>query len=573
MINGNKRLAGIISLLFLIICIVDLNAQDRLSGELFATRSEVIAKNGMAATNHPLASQIALDILKKGGSAVDAAIAANAFLGFADPAMNGLGGDMFAIVWSANDQKLYGLNASGKSPKDLDLEYFTSQNMTSIPASGPLSITVPGVVDGWFELHDRFGKLGFKDIMSPAIGYAREGVAITAETADLMDYLERDLIRSYDLPESFDWEDLENFNELYRKEGRFPKKGELYTNTALANNLEKIADEGRDAFYDGEIASIIVDHIQVLGGFLSYEDFSEHSSVWTEPLSVNYRGYDIWQMPPNTQGMAVLQILNILEGYDISSFNFGSEEHIHYYTEAKKLAYGDLNKYYGDPDFNELPISELLSKEYASTRRAEIRDDWAQGYGPGLDPGNHTIYLTVADKEGNMVSLIQSNSWLFGSLVVPPGLGFALQNRATGFNLNEGHINSYAPEKRPFHTIIPAFVTKDGVPYMSYGLTGGDMQSQGHVQIALNVIDFGMNIQEAGDAPRIRHAAGASSGDIGAIELESGFRYEAIRELMKMGHQVKYGFERFGGFQGILFDGNFYYGASDPRKDGQAAGY
>lgn len=558
-----------------ILSLFDLQAQDRLSGKLFATRSEVIAKNGMAATSHPLATQIAIDMLKQGGSAVDAAIAANAFLGFADPAMNGIGGDLFAIVWSAKDQKLWGLNASGKSPKKLDLAYFTSRQMNSIPASGPLPVTVPGCVDGWFSLHEKFGKLSFEKLLTPSIQYAREGIGVTEEVAEMMDYLERDLIRTYDLPQPFQWESLPHFSKLYRKNGRFPDKGELYKNPDLANTLEKIAHGGRSAFYKGEIAAAIVEHIQQMGGFLSKEDFAEHTSVWVDPVSTNYRGYDIWELPPNAQGMSVLQILNILEGYDFSKIDFGSKEHIHYFTEAKKQVYADLNAYYGDPDFNKIPVEELLSKEYAAKRRAEIQDNWSQNYGPGLESENHTIYLTVADSAGNMVSLIQSNSWLFGSLVVPPGLGFALQNRGTGFNLKDGHVNGYAPGKRPFHTIIPAFVTKDGKPYISFGVTGGGMQPQGHVQIMMNIIDFNMNLQEAGDAPRIRHEyfGAISPLNTGAIQLESGFDYETIRALMKMGHQVMYGFERFGGYQAILFDGNFYYGASESRKDGQAAGY
>lgn len=548
-------------------------AQDRLSGETFATRSEVIARNGMAATNHPLASQIALDILRQGGSAVDAAIAANAFLGFADPAMNGLGGDLFAIVW--NDQQLYGLNGSGRSAKALQASYFAQNGMNRIPASGPLPVTVPGCVDAWVELHGKFGKLDFQDLLQPTIQYAREGIAVTEEIAEMMDYLDRDLIHSYGLPASFTWEDMPGFNQLYRKNGRFPHKGELYQNPDLARSLELIAAKGRDAFYQGVLAETIVAHLQSLGGFLTLEDFASHQSSWIEPVSTNYRGYDIWELPPNAQGLAVLQMLNILEGYDMSSFGFGSSEHLHYFTEAKKLVYADLAAYYGDPDFHELLVPELLSKEYAAKRRAEIGDDRAQNYGPGLASDNHTIYLTVADKDGNMVSLIQSNSWLFGSLEVPPGLGFCLQNRGTGFTLQPGHVNSYAPGKRPFHTIIPAFITRDGKPYVSFGLTGGGMQPQGHVQIVMNLIDFGMNLQEAGDAPRIRHEyfGAASPSNTGEIRLESGFPYPSIRELMRMGHKVSYGFERFGGYQAILFDGQFYYGASESRKDGQAAGY
>lgn len=559
----------LLSILYLSL-VFQLDAQDRLSGELFATRSEVIARHGMAATNHPLASQIAIDILKQGGSAADAAIAANAFLGFADPAMNGIGGDMFVIIWSEEDQKLYGLNASGKSPMNLTLQDLKDQGLSSIPASSPHSVTVPGTVDGWFELQERFGNLDMETVLRPTIDYAREGIAVTSTIAEMYDYLERDLIRGYSLPDDFDWEeDLPNFSELYRPVGEFHNKGDVRINRELAATYEMIADEGRSAFYEGEIAEEIVEHVREKGGYLTMEDFENHSSKWVDPVSVNYRGYEVWEIPPNAQGMSVLQILNILEGYDLSEYGFGSPEHVHYYTEAKKLAYADMSEYYGDPDFSELPIDTLLSKEYAELRRKEIRDDWVKDFGPGLEENNHTIYLTVADDEGNMVSLIQSNSWMFGSLITPPDLGFALQNRGTGFTLEENHVNTYEPGKRPFHTIIPAFVTKDGEPYISFGLTGGSMQPQGHVQILLNVIDFGMNLQEASDAPRIRH----SGSGTGSTELESGFSYETVRSLLKMGHDVKYGFERFGGFQGIMFDGTFYFGASESRKDGQAIGY
>jgi gamma-glutamyltranspeptidase / glutathione hydrolase len=558
-----------IFLITTLLCTTALNAQDRLSGELFGTRSEVIAKNGMAATNHPLASQIAVEILKQGGSAVDAAIAANVFLGFADPAMNGLGGDLFAIIWSAEDEQLYGLNASGKSPQGLTPGYFSEKGISSISAASPHAVTVPGAVDGWYEMHERFGNLNMEDLLHPTIQYARQGVAVHSEIADLMDFLDRDLIRFYGLPDDFEWAQLDYFSRLYRENGRFPKKGEPFRNEDLANTLEILAEGGRDAFYRGEIGRAITGHIRAEGGFLSMEDLENHSSEWVDLVSVNYRGVDVWQIPPPTQGMSVLQMLNILEGYDLAGYGFGSPEHVHYFAEAKKLAYADLATFYGDPDFSDLPVEELLSKTYADQRREQINDNWTGSYGPGLDPESHTIYLTVGDADGNMVSLIQSNSWLFGSLIAPPGLGFVLQNRGTGFTLEENHVNTYEPGKRPFHTIIPAFMTKDGEPYASFGLTGGDMQPQGHVQIVMNLIDFGMNIQEASDAPRIRQ----SGSGTGAVELESGFSYETVRSLLKMGHEVKYGFERFGGFQGIHFDGTFYYGASDSRKDGQAAGY
>ncbi len=557
-------------LLLFLLYLAPLPAQDRLSGQHFATRSEVLARNGMAATNHPLATQIALDILKKGGSAVDAAIAANAFLGFADPAMNGLGGDLFAIVWNAAEKKLYGINGSGKSPRSLSPDYFTARNMNRIPAAGPLPVTVPGCVDAWFELHGKFGKLPVEQLLQPAITYAREGIPVTQEIADMMAYLERNLLPSYAPNGEISFEDFPEFCKVYRKDGRFPVKGAVYANPDLARSLEKIARGGRDAFYKGDIAAAIAKYIRDNGGFLSEEDLAAHRSEWTDPVSTNYRGYDVWELPPNGQGIAVLQMLNILEGYDMAGYGFGSAAHIHYFAEAKKLAYADRARYYADPAFNELPVETLISKDYAARRRQLINGTMKGQYGPGLEDGNHTIYLTVADKAGNMVSLIQSNSWLFGSLMVPPGLGFALQNRGTGFTLEAGHANTYAPGKRPFHTIIPAFITHNGKPYASFGLTGGDMQPQGHVQIVMNLIDFGMNLQEAGDAPRIRHEY---LGGAEVISAESGFGYEVIRELMKMGHTVAFGFERFGGYQAIMLKDGVYYGASESRKDGQAGGY
>ncbi len=557
--------------LFLLIALLPVGrAQDRLSGKSFATRSEVLARNGMAATNHPLATQVALDVLKRGGTAVDAAIAANAFIGFADPAMNGLGGDLFAIVWDAAEKKLYGLNGSGRSPQSLPLDYFTSRNMSAIPAAGPLPVTVPGCVDAWYALHERFGKLPVAELLAPTIAYAREGIPVAEEIAEMMAYLERNLLPSYHPDGNVSFADFPEFEKVYRKDGGFPGKGDIYANPDLANTLEKIAEGGKDAFYKGEIAATIAEYMKNHGGFLTVEDFADHQSSWIDPVSTNYRGYDVWELPPNGQGISVLQMLNILEGYDLARYGYGSVEHLHYFAEAKKLAYADLAKYYGDPEVNDLPVEKLLSKEYAARRRALIRDDQIGSYGPGLEDGNHTIYLTVTDKEGNMVSLIQSNSWLFGSLVVPPGLGFALQNRGTGFTLEKDHVNTYAPGKRPFHTIIPAFITRNGAPYVSFGLTGGGMQPQGHVQIVLNLLDFGMNLQEAGDAPRLRHEY---LGGAEVLRAESGFDYEVIRELMKKGHTVAFGFERFGGYQAIMVKEGVYYGASESRKDGQAAGY
>ncbi len=544
---------------------------DRITGRKFATRSEVIAKHGMAATSHPLATQIALDILKKGGTAVDAAIAANAALGLMEPTGNGIGGDLFAIVWDAKTQKLYGLNASGRSPKSLTLEYFKKQGYKKIPSHGPLPVTVPGCVDGWFELHKKFGRLPMTEILEPTIRYAREGFPVTELIAY---YWERSvpILRKYP-----------NFEKIFTIDGRAPRKGEIFRNPYLANTLEKIARDGRDVFYKGEIARVIADYMKRNGGFLNYEDLATHRSEWVEPVSTNYRGYDVWELPPNGQGIAALQMLNILEGYDIASMGFGSADYIHVFVEAKKLAFEDRAKFYADPAFNDIPVDWLISKEYAAERRKLINMQRAgRSYPPG-NPALHdgdTIYLTVADAEGNMVSLIQSNFRGMGSGMTPDDLGFILQDRGELFNLEEGHFNTYAPGKRPFHTIIPAFVTKDGKPFLSFGVMGGDMQPQGHVQILVNIIDFGMNLQEAGDAPRIRHAGssqptGGKMTDGGVVYLESGFDYEVIRELRRRGHRVAWSVGGYGGYQAIMYDARngVYIGASESRKDGQAAGY
>jgi len=543
--------------------------QDRITGRNFATRSEVIAQNGMAATSQPLATQIALDILKEGGTAVDAAIAANAALGLMEPTGCGMGGDLFAIIWDAKTQKLYGLNASGRSPQSLTLKHFQEKGLTSIPPYGPLPVSVPGCVDGWFEMHEKFGKLSMKKILAPTIQYAREGFPVS----ELIAYY---LQRSGKILSKWP-----NFKETYMPNGKMPAKGEIFKNPDLANTLEKLAKGGRDEFYKGSIAKTIAQYIQDQGGFLSYEDLANHTSEWVEPVSSNYRGYDVWELPPNGQGIAALQILNILEGYDLKSMGFGSAEYIHTFTEAKKLAFEDRAKFYSDPAFNELPISELISKQYAKERSKLINPNRAsrQLDAGELETGN-TIYMTVADAQGNMVSLIQSNYRGMGSGMTPYGLGFVLQDRGQLFALEEGHLNIYEPGKRPFHTIIPAFVTKDGTPYMSFGVMGGAMQPQGHAQIIINMIDFGMNLQEAGDAPRIRHGGssqptGSKMTDGGILYLESGIPYESIRELTRMGHKVSFSVGGFGGYQAIMYDSlnKVYFGASESRKDGQAAGY
>jgi gamma-glutamyltranspeptidase / glutathione hydrolase len=548
------------------------NAQDRQDGRTFATRSSVMAQHGIACTSHPLATQAAVDILRKGGSAIDAAIAANAVLGVTDPEMNGIGGDLFAIVYEAKTKKLYGLNASGRSPYGLTLETFKKLGLSSIPDDGPLSISVPGCVDGWFELHKKFGKLPMSQLLGYAIQYARDGFPVADEA-------------------SFEWKDLlqrllkyPNTASVYLPENKPLMRGEIFKNPQLAQTLEKISAGGRDAFYKGDIARAIDAYMKKNGGYLSYQDMADHVSSWVDPVSTTYRGYRVWELPPNGQGITVLQMLNILEGFDFSKVQFGSPEHIHLLVEAKKLAYEDRAKYYADMDFAKVPVEQLISKKYADERRKLISLEKASAnYSAGdlVPSGGETVYLTVADEEGNMISLIQSNSSAFGSGMTPDGLGFILQNRGRLFNLEEGKNNTYAPHKRPFHTIIPAFVTRDDKPYMSFGVMGGNFQPLGQVEILMNMIDFGMNEQEAGDAPRIDHQGssdptGLKRNGSGRIALESGFSFETIRRLMAMGHIV--GFEppgSYGGYQCIRFDAEhkIYFGASDPRKDGMAAGY
>lgn len=559
----------LISFLLISIISFSLMAQDRITGKNFTTRSEVIAQQGMAATSHPLATQVALDILKAGGNAIDAAIAANATLGLMEPTGCGIGGDLFAIVWDAESQKLYGLNASGRSPQSLTLEYFKENGYEKIPAFGPLPVSVPGCVDGWFELHAKFGSKSMDRILQPAIQYAENGFPVT----EVIGYY---LGRNVKMLEKYP-----GIKEIFMPNGKVPKKGEIFKNPALASTYQIIAKQGKDGFYKGKVAKTIADYIKEQGGFLTEKDLADHTSEWVEPISANYRGFDVWELPPNGQGTAALQILNVLEGYDIASMGFGSTDYIHHFVEAKKLAFEDRAKFYADPAFNELPIDELISKSYAEERRKLIDSNKAaKSYDAGeLEQGN-TIYLTVTDKEGNMVSLIQSNYRGLGSGMCPPGLGFILQDRGELFALEEGHLNVYAPNKRPFHTIIPAFITKDGKPYMSFGLMGGSMQPQGHAQIVINMIDFGMNLQEAGDAPRIRHGGSSQpTGEKmkagGVIYLESGIDYEVIRELKKMGHKVEYSVGGFGGYQAIKWDevNKVYIGASESRKDGQASGF
>ncbi|MDB3867424.1 gamma-glutamyltransferase [Gammaproteobacteria bacterium] len=540
---------------------------DRITGEKFASRSEVIGQNGMVATSHPLATQIGLDILKQGGTAIDAAIAANIALGLMEPTGNGIGGDLFAIVWDSKTQKLHGLNASGPAPRNITINYFIKQGLKKIPPYGPLPVTVPGAVDGWVKLHEKFGKMDFKLLFEPTIEYAKSGFPVTETIAY---YLDRSQKR---------FENYPNFNDVWAKNGRMPKKGEIFKNPQLAKTLEVIASKGRAGFYEGPIARTMADFIKSQGGFLSYEDLASFHSEWTPPVSSNYRGYEVWELPPNGQGIAALQILNMLENYDLKSLGLFSAEYIHLFTEAKKLAFADRAKYYADPLFEKIPVEELISKSYAKERIKLIdANHVAKTDEAGILKNGDTVYLTAADQYGNMISLIQSNYRGMGSGMVPPGLGFMLQDRGELFSLDKNHKNSLKGGKRPFHTIIPAFVTKDGKPFMSFGVMGGATQPQAHAQIIINIVDFGLNLQEAGDAPRIVHSGSTQPTDEtmkdgGTLSIESGFGDEIEKQLAKKGHNIKYEKGIFGGYQAIMLKDGVYYGASETRKDGQASGY
>ena len=544
-------------------------AGDRITGKDFATRSEVIARHGMAATSQPLATQIALDVLKQGGNAIDAAIAANAALGLMEPTGNGIGGDLYAIVWDSKTKRLHGLNASGRSPKGLTIDKF--EGMRQIPNFGPLPVSVPGCVDGWFELHGRFGKLPMKDVLAPAIRYAREGFPVS------------ELIAYYWQRGGNFLKDYPGFADTFLPGGKAPGKGDVFRNHALANTLQAIADDGRDTFYEGSIADQIDAFCRSVGCYLRKEDLAAHRSTWVQPVSTDYRGYRLWELPPNGQGIAALQMLNLLEPYDLKGMGHNSATYLHHLIEAKKIVYEDRARFYADMAFSKVPVERLISKDYANERRKLLDPQRAKRQIPHGDAAlkvGDTIYLTVADKDRNMVSLIQSNYRGFGSGLCPTGLGFCLQDRGALFSLEEGHPNVYAPGKRPFHTIIPAFVTKDGKPYLSYGVMGGDMQPQGHVQVLINHVDFGMNFQEAGDAPRFWHTGsseptGSSMRSGGIVGLESGIPMAVRRDLAKKGHQIRTAVGPFGGYQGIHYDvaRDVYVGASESRKDGQAAGY
>ena len=540
---------------------------DRILGKDFATRSEVIATNGMAATSHPLATQTAIDVLKDGGNAIDAAIAANAVLGLVEPTGCGIGGDLFAIVWIQKDKKLYGLNSSGPAAQDMTIEKLKAMGIDKIPPFGPLPVTVPGAVAGWTALHKRFGKTPFDELFNNAIYYADNGFPIT------------EVVGYYLQLSSERYKDYPNFKDVWMPNDKALKKGDVFVNKDLSNTYKQIAKSYGESFYRGDIAQTISKFIVEQGGFLSVNDLKNYKPEWITPVSSNYRGFDVWELPPNGQGIAALQILNILEQYDVSNMGHNSAEYIHLFTEAKKLAYEDRAKYYADMNFADVPVDELISKEYALERNKLINlRKAASTYESGIFEDGDTIYMTVADKDGNMVSLIQSNYRGMGSGMVPPNLGFMLQDRGEMFSLDPNHRNSLEGGKRPFHTIIPAFITKDDKPFISFGLMGGGMQPQGHAQIVVNLIDFKMNLQEAGDAPRIRHFGSSEpTGEImsngGYLSLESGVGLDVRIELTKKGHNLKNEPGGYGGYQAIMKLNNVYYGASESRKDGHASGY
>jgi gamma-glutamyltranspeptidase/glutathione hydrolase len=538
-----------------------------------ATRSPVYSRHGMVAAAQPLAVQAGVDILRRGGSAVDAAVAVNACLGVMEPTANGLGGDLFAIVWDPDAKKVVGINASGRAPLGLTLGRVPPLEDGTIPLYSPYAWTVPGCAGGWFSLHERFGRLPMKEILAPAIRYAEEGFPVSPVIAS--DW-ERGVQRFQDKP---------GFREVFMPFGRAPQPGEIFRNPALAGTLRLLAEGGRDAFYKGSIAGSLVRFSQTHGGFFTQEDFERHTSTWDEPISSSYRGFTVWELPPPGQGLAALQMLNILEGFDLKAMGRESADFWHVMTEAKKLAFADRARYYADPAFVKVPVMELLSKDYARSRarrmdmqRAAVTDE----------PGNVTVinrpettYLCAADETGMMVSLIQSNYTGFGSGYIIPDLGFGIQNRGALFSLEERHLNRLEPGKRPFHTIIPALLSKDGVPLMVFGLMGGDMQPQGHVQVLVNLIDFDMNLQEAGDAIRFHHTessepTGTVMEDGGILHIEEGLPQSVLDELKRRGHRMEPEMTAaYGGYQAIWRDPatGVYCGATEKRKDGCAMGY
>jgi gamma-glutamyltranspeptidase/glutathione hydrolase len=545
---------------------------DRPTSVPHQSRSVTMARGGMVATSHPLAAQAGVDVLRSGGNAVDAAIAANAMLGVVEPMSCGVGGDLFVLYWDNKTQRLYGLNASGRSPYALSRQVFEELGLEQIPTEGPLSWSVPGCVSGWEELQRRFGRKTLADVLAPAIAYAEEGFPVTEVIARYWKAAEQSLAR---------WPDAAR---TFLVHGRAPRAGEVFRNPRLARTYRLLAEHGAAAFYQGEIARALVDFSRQNGGYFELRDLADHTNTWVDPVSTTYRGYEVWQLPPPGQGIAVLQMLNLLEPYDLRALGPGHPQYLHYFIEAKKLAYADRARYYADPEFARVPVAELISKTYAEKRRARIDPDRAALDVPAGDPRlgmADTVYITAVDADRNCCSLIQSNYFGFGSKMVPGELGFALQNRGALFALDPEHPNTLQPHKRPFHTIIPGMVTRDGRPVFCFGVMGGDMQPQGQVQVLINIIDFGMNVQQAGDAARVQHFGSATPTGLpaqggGTVAVESGISAAARAELEKRGHRVvSANGAAMGGYQGIWIDWEHgvLHGATEPRKDGAAVGY
>ena len=582
------------------------------TGRNLGVRSAVVAPNGAAATAHPLATQTALDVLKSGGSAVDAAIAANAMLGLVEPTGNGIGGDLFAIVWDPETQQLYGYNGSGRSAKGATLAEMQAKadefmDGEEIPPFGAAPVTVPGTVDGWFALHERFGKLPIADDLKPAITYAREGAPIPEVISYYWSFGPKRFEPAY---ESGMLEEYENAKKTYFSPA--PHEGTIFRNPDLADTLTKIAEGGRDEFYKGNLAHRMGDYFERIGGFLTYDDFATHTGEWVAPICVTYRAdYKVCELPPSTQGVAALQMLQMLEKFDLRSMGFGSADSIMAQVEAKRLAFADRAKGYADPAFSGIDPAVFLKEGYNEERAQLIDLSQAMLYvTEGMDfteadaklKDGDTTYLTVSDKNGMMVSLIQSNYRGMGSGLVADGMGFMFQDRGQLFSLDPEHPNVWEPGKRPFHTIIPAFAFKKDMPgcqvrampieqacpfepWLSFGLMGGGMQPQGHVQVILNLVDFDMGLQEAGDAARWEHTGGceptddlngdACETDMGVVHLESGIPPETRTELEARGHTVDCCKANAGGYQAIMrdFDTGAWIAATEMRKDGSADGY
>ena len=532
-----------------------------------SNRSTVVCQGGIVCTSQPLASMAGIDALKAGGNCVDAAIAANAVLGVTEPASCGIGGDLFAILWLEKEGRLFGLNASGRAPRAWTLEKARERGLERIPRESPLAWSVPGCVSGWEALGRRFGTRSLEQNLEAAIHYASDGFPVSP------------IISGH-----FAWRDEDNphLAAVYHPDGQVPGFGDVFRNPALADSYRALARDGAAAFYEGPIAERIVAKSDELGGVMSLRDLAEHEATWVDPVSASYRGWDVWEIPPNGQGIAALQILNLLEHFDIASLEPNSAEHLHLFVEAKKLAFEDRARYYADPEFADVPVEWLISKEYAAERAKLIDPRRASSRVTPGDPAldSDTIYLAAADAEGNMISFIQSVYWGFGSGICPDGVGFPIQNRGQAFSLDPGHRNRLEPGKRPFHTIIPAFVTREGRPVLAFGVMGGDFQPQGHAQVLMNMIDFGMSPQQAGDQPRLAHDGsstpwGDTAADGGTLRFERRFPDAVKKRLEERGHRLSEGLSAHGGYQAVWRrdDPRVYFGGSDPRKDGAALGY